>query len=430
MILVGNQRGGAKDLAQHLLKQENEHVDVHELRGFVSGNLTGALNEAHAVSRATRCKQFLFSLSLNPPPDAQVSTQDFERAIGKVEDKLGLKDQPRAIVFHEKEGRRHCHAVWSRINADEMKAVQLSHSKRKLQSVARNLFLEHGWDMPPGLRNPLDRNPKNFTLEEWQQAKRIKKDPREIKATLQHCWQASDSRKAFAAALEERGYKLAKGDRRGFVAVDRLGEVYAVARWVGIKTKAVRERLGDENDEQLPTVDACKQAFANQIGQRLEELKADQDRLAELQRAQANTQRKAMVDRHRHARRQLKAAQQTRRDQEVAARQARYNKGLLGLWDRLTGAHSRIKTQNEHETLQAHERDRQEKDALIFTQLGERRELQHTLRHAAGMQRKQASNLAADLESLRQVRPGKLREAWPSPSDRTPNVRRGPDRSL
>ena len=430
MILVGNQRGGAKDLAQHLLKQENEHVDVHELRGFVSGNLTGALNEAHAVSRATRCKQFLFSLSLNPPPDAQVSTQDFERAIGKVEDKLGLKDQPRAIVFHEKEGRRHCHAVWSRINADEMKAVQLSHSKRKLQSVARNLFLEHGWDMPPGLRNPLDRNPKNFTLEEWQQAKRIKKDPREIKATLQHCWQASDSRKAFAAALEERGYKLAKGDRRGFVAVDRLGEVYAVARWVGIKTKAVRERLGDENDEQLPTVDACKQAFANQIGQRLEELKADQDRLAELQRAQANTQRKAMVDRHRHARRQLKAAQQTRRDQEVAARQARYNKGLLGLWDRLTGAHSRIKTQNEHETLQAHERDRQEKDALIFTQLGERLELQHTLRHAAGMQRKQASNLAADLESLRQVRTGKLREAWPSPSDRTPNVRRGPDRSL
>ena len=113
MILVGNQRGGAKDLAQHLLKQENEHVDVHELRGFVSGNLTGALNEAYAISRATRCKQFLFSLSLNPPPDAQVSSQDFEQAISKVEDKLGLKDQPRAIVFHEKEGRRHCHAVWS-----------------------------------------------------------------------------------------------------------------------------------------------------------------------------------------------------------------------------------------------------------------------------------------------------------------------------
>ena len=39
MILVGNQRGGAKDLALHLLKQENEHVEVHEVRGFASQNL-------------------------------------------------------------------------------------------------------------------------------------------------------------------------------------------------------------------------------------------------------------------------------------------------------------------------------------------------------------------------------------------------------
>ncbi len=42
MILYGNQRGGAKNLALHLLKTENEQVDVHELRGFVSGNLVSA----------------------------------------------------------------------------------------------------------------------------------------------------------------------------------------------------------------------------------------------------------------------------------------------------------------------------------------------------------------------------------------------------
>lgn len=54
MILVGNQRGGAKDLALHLLKDENEHIEVHELRGFVSNNLMGALNEAYAISRAAQ----------------------------------------------------------------------------------------------------------------------------------------------------------------------------------------------------------------------------------------------------------------------------------------------------------------------------------------------------------------------------------------
>jgi hypothetical protein len=112
MILVGNQRGGAKDLALHLLKQENEHVEVHEVRGFASHNLTAALNEAYAISRAIRCKQFLYSLSLNPPKSENVSTETFKQAIEQAEEKLGLTDQPRAIVFHEKNGRRHCHAVW------------------------------------------------------------------------------------------------------------------------------------------------------------------------------------------------------------------------------------------------------------------------------------------------------------------------------
>ncbi|SCX54398.1 hypothetical protein SAMN05720354_11439 [Nitrosospira sp. Nsp1] len=53
-------------------------------------------------------------------------TETFEQAIERAEEKLGLNGQPRAIVFHEKNGRRHCHAVWSRIKMDEMKAVQLS----------------------------------------------------------------------------------------------------------------------------------------------------------------------------------------------------------------------------------------------------------------------------------------------------------------
>ena len=50
MILVGNQRGGAKDLALHLMKTENEHIDVHQVRGFASENVMGALNETYALS--------------------------------------------------------------------------------------------------------------------------------------------------------------------------------------------------------------------------------------------------------------------------------------------------------------------------------------------------------------------------------------------
>ncbi len=91
-------------------------------------------------------------MSLNPPPpNENVPIEVFEDAIERVETRLGLSGQPRAIVFHEKEGRRHCHTVWSRIDAEELKAVALPFTKRKLQENARELYLEHGWKMPRGL---------------------------------------------------------------------------------------------------------------------------------------------------------------------------------------------------------------------------------------------------------------------------------------
>ena len=85
MILVGNQRGGARDLAAHLMKDDNEKVEVFDLRGFSSQDLQGALNETYAISRATKCKQYLYSLSLNPPKGESVSQEEFEQAIERVE---------------------------------------------------------------------------------------------------------------------------------------------------------------------------------------------------------------------------------------------------------------------------------------------------------------------------------------------------------
>lgn len=44
MILKGSQRSVARQLAQHLLRaDENKHVEVHEVRGFLSEDLQGAL---------------------------------------------------------------------------------------------------------------------------------------------------------------------------------------------------------------------------------------------------------------------------------------------------------------------------------------------------------------------------------------------------
>ncbi|WP_456386603.1 relaxase/mobilization nuclease domain-containing protein [Profundibacter sp.] len=253
MILKASQRGGGMQLAVHLLKPENEHVELHEISGFVADDLASAFKEVHAISKGTRCKQFLFSLSLNPPELENVPVAVFEDVIARIEAKIGLAGQPRAIVFHEKQGRRHAHCVWSRIDAAKMKAINLPHFKLKLTELSRQIYLEQGWDMPRGLEDFADRDPLNYSQAEAQQAKRVKRDARALKEMFQKCWAGSDSRAAFAHALKEQGFILARGSRRGFVAVDAAGEVYAIARWVGVKAKEVRARLGDL--EGLPNVE-------------------------------------------------------------------------------------------------------------------------------------------------------------------------------
>ena len=58
MILKASQRGGGKQLAQHLLRtDENEHVETHEIRSFISHDLTGALTEAQGPISDLRGQQ-------------------------------------------------------------------------------------------------------------------------------------------------------------------------------------------------------------------------------------------------------------------------------------------------------------------------------------------------------------------------------------
>lgn len=379
MILNGNQRGGAKDLAVHLMKEENDHVELYELRGFVADDLMGAFGEAQAISKGTRCKQFLFSLSLNPPEKELVAASEFEAAIDKVEKKLGLEGQPRAVVFHEKNGRRHAHAVWSRIDTINMNAIQLSHSHRKLRDVSREIYREHGWELPTGLIDRDARDPKNFSLAEWQQARRIGKDPRAIKSALQDAWAISDSKSALVQALEERGFTLAKGDRRGFVVLDRDCEIYSIPKWLGIKTKAVREKVGPS--AVLKNVEAAKAEIALAMTPAMQRLEAERRAKARLEREALNQQRKELVRAQIAERNALQERHRKRTMVEAQRRQDRYRSGIAGVWDMLRGEKRRIKKENELEAWQCRVRDLSELDALIFEHLDQRRELTRQQKH-------------------------------------------------
>lgn len=391
MILKASQRSGATQLAHHLLNDENEHVTVHELKGFISDDVVDAFKEMQAVAKGTQCKKYLFSLSLNPPEHESANVDDFENAISRIEEELNIKGQPRCIVFHEKEGRRHCHAVWSRIDGNEMKAIKLPYFKQRLNGIAKELYIEHGWDLPKGFISKELSDKRNFTLAEWQQAKRHKIDPREIKNAMQQCWKASDNKASFEHAMTEKGFFIAKGDRRGYVALDWRGEVYSLSRSLSIKTKELKAKLGDT--EVLPSVETVKNKIATnhiELHQRFsEELQLKH----EFARKPLSDKRKAMQQTHRQAREELKKQQEVRSQQEQQARQHKIRKGLLGLWDLLTGKSKKQHQQNEQETQAAELRDRQEKEKLIKIQLERRQTLQAELQALREEQQQERQSL-------------------------------------
>lgn len=397
MILKGSQRGGAAQLARHLLNaEENEHVEVYELRGFASEkSLSSALQEVVAISKGTRCQQMLFSLSLSPPIGEAVDIAAFDDAISKVENKLGLTDQARAIVFHEKEGRRHAHVVWSRIDIDEMKAINLPHYKLKLKEVSKQLYLEHGWPLPEGLKDTSRRDPMSFSREEWQQAKRAKQDPAQLKAMFQDCWSASDGRSSFARALEERGFWLAQGDRRGFVALDYRGEIYPVSRWVGQKTKDVAAKLGDHTS--LPSVADTKSLIGARISHHLQRYIKDAETALSAKTASMTLKKAQIKERHCAARQKLHEAQALRWADETMKRASRFRTGVRGLWDWVSGKNKAIRKQNEQEAWQAMKRDDVEREELRQSQLSERRKLQDDLQDAKKAHTNEVAVLKADI---------------------------------
>lgn len=400
MILKASQRGGGMQLAAHLLKAENEHVEVHEIRGFIADDVKGAMKEAQAVAKGTRCRQHLFSVSLNPPESESVAVHKFESAIDRIEEANGLTGQPRIIVFHEKEGRRHAHCVWSRIDAQTMTARQLSHFKLKLRDISKGLYLEHGWQMPRGFINSREHDPRNFSLAEWQQAKRMGRDPKQLKALMQECWAGSDGRPAFEKALQERGLYLAKGDRRGYVAVTYEGEIVSVPKTIGIRTKEVAAKLG--KSEELRSVDDTKAHIAEIVAPRLEALiiVANLAKTREMQPLE--DRRRLMRDRHSLERQAMIKGQELRSEKETRIRAEKFRAGVAGLWDRLTGKHAATRNENERETFDAYRRDRAQRDELVADQLNERRSLQREILVVRGRHASRVLDLHRDVSRLRE----------------------------
>lgn len=92
---------------------ENKRVEVVEVRRVVATNLHGAFSEWETQAcYLTRCENYLYSLSINlGPVQGPLTRNQYFDYVAPVKAKLGLPEQPRAIVFHQKNNREHAHLI-------------------------------------------------------------------------------------------------------------------------------------------------------------------------------------------------------------------------------------------------------------------------------------------------------------------------------
>ena len=127
-----------------------------------------------------------------------------------------------------------------------------------MRLVARELERAFGHERVQGAhieREGRPRPKRTPSHAEMQQGARTGISPQAARAHITNLWRQSDTGAAFAKALEDSGWTLARGDRRDFVAVDPKGGVHSLARRIdGAKVKDVRARLVNLDLSALPSV--------------------------------------------------------------------------------------------------------------------------------------------------------------------------------
>ena len=272
MIAKGNPHNSGPYLARYLAAEShgNERSELEELRGFASDNIFDAFALGQLMAEGTRCEKPFFHVQVRTPKGEDLTREQWQKIADRIEQRLGFDDQPRAVVFHQKDGHEHMHLVWSRIDADDRRAIDPGLYKKKLKEVCRKLEKEMGLRIVRNERSPGEKT-QPAARPEFEQSRRLKTDLKAIREDIRGCWDMSDNGKSFAAALNEKDFILARGDRRAFVIVDEMGGYHALSKRItGATAKETRDRLADIDVSTLPSIDQAK-AEQHEKRQRQEE---------------------------------------------------------------------------------------------------------------------------------------------------------------
>lgn len=246
--------------------EENERADLKEIRGLNATDLREALLEMkEEASILPRLENFMYHADFNPRAHERLTEEEWERTLEIFEKQRGIPEgTPRIVYEHEKQGHVHRHVIWTRLDVEKMRAFPDGLDWKVAHTAARKIEKELGLQKTIG---PLDREAGTprppRAPEAWEMYRAMKTgiDPRDITAEVTELFHQSDNGKAFHAALERHGYRLATG-RRGLLILDSAGKEHSLAKRIdGINTKELNAFMRDVDRAALPTVEQAKEQY-------------------------------------------------------------------------------------------------------------------------------------------------------------------------
>ncbi len=213
---------------------QGQEVRTRERVAFIhTENLSGIEDDRAAVGlmidtakQSRRCEKPVYAFSLGWHPEETPDKAHMIEAGREALKVLGMQDHQALMIAHTDTAHPHLHVIVNRVHPDTGKAINLYKDQEKLQAWA----LEY-----ERMQGKVYCQAREFNALARQAAKEQDGRPpprRYVDNTLAECWTRSDSGRSFKAALEAKGWGLARGDRKEAVlmAVAPSGRAFAVLR--------------------------------------------------------------------------------------------------------------------------------------------------------------------------------------------------------
>lgn len=201
--------------------------------------------------KSTAGQVYAFSLSWHPeekPEKEHMMSAAFETL-----KRLGLNEHEAVFVAHQETEHPHVHIICNLVSPKDGRTAAPAYDRLTLSTWAQEhetatgkIYCEKRVENNEKRREKVKPD-RQLALVKGKEEKHLSAEQ------IQDIYTRSDSGRAFQSALEEAGFTLAKGDRRGFVLVDSQGKIHSLSRQLqGQRASDLKARLSDIDERSLP----------------------------------------------------------------------------------------------------------------------------------------------------------------------------------